>query len=80
MLGLGVRVYGYGYKSFFIAQNELNLIVVVLLFFTSYKLTFFQFVFAAIYSLVCMIMPIYILVMVKRAEKKLEETSPYIED
>ena len=49
-------------------------------FFTSYKLTFFQFVFAAIYSLVCMIMPIYILVMVKRAEKKLEETSPYIED
>lgn len=39
LLGLGVRVYGYGYKSFFIAQNELNLIVVVLLFFTSYKLT-----------------------------------------
>lgn len=38
-LGVGVRVYGYGYKSFFIAQNELNLIIVVLLFFTSYKLT-----------------------------------------
>ena len=49
-------------------------------FYTSYKLTVFQNVFLFIYSLVCLILPIYILVMVKRAEKKLEETSPYIED
>jgi hypothetical protein len=39
-LGLGNEVYsnGLGYKAFFIAQNELNLIVVVMVFFMAYKL------------------------------------------
>ena len=41
VLGLGNRVYGgsMGYKAFFIAQNELSLIIIVLFYFCLYKLT-----------------------------------------
>ena len=40
VLGLGFTVYGnMGYKAFFIAQNELSLIIVALFFFCLYKLT-----------------------------------------
>lgn len=41
VLGLGNRVYGdsMGYKGFFIAQNELSLIIIVLFYFCLYKLT-----------------------------------------
>lgn len=40
VLGLGNTVYGnMGYKAFFIAQNELSLIIIVLFFFCLYKLT-----------------------------------------
>ena len=40
-LGLGNRIYAgdIGYKGFFIAQNELNVIIVIMTFFTSYKLS-----------------------------------------
>lgn len=41
ILGIGRRVYigDIGYKAFFLAQNELGLIIVVLTFFQSYKLS-----------------------------------------
>lgn len=41
VLGLGYRVYSgsIGYKAFFIAQNELSLIIIVLFYFCLYKLT-----------------------------------------
>ena len=40
----------------------------------------FQYIHTAISRIVTLALPIYILVMVKRAEKKLEETSAYIEE
>ncbi len=41
VLGVGYRVYvgSMGYKAFFIAQNELSLIIIVLFYFCLYKLT-----------------------------------------
>lgn len=41
VLGLGNRVYGdsMGYKAFFVAQNELSLVIIVLFYFCLYKLT-----------------------------------------
>ena len=47
---------------------------------SSYKLTVFQYIFSFIFSLVCFILPVYILVMAKRAEGKQEETAADIED
>lgn len=41
VLGVGYHVYGgsMGYKAFFIAQNELSLIIIVLFYFCLYKMT-----------------------------------------
>ena len=42
VLGVGNIVYsgGMGYKGFFISQNELSLVIVVMLFFTAYRLIY----------------------------------------
>ena len=44
------------------------------------KFTMFQYCFSVFLSLVGLVMPIYILVMAKKAEKQPEETAAYIED
>lgn len=46
----------------------------------SERFLIFQYVYSFFNSLVSLAMPIYILVMTKKAEKRLEETSAYIED
>ena len=46
----------------------------------SNKFAIFQIVYTIINSFVGLVLPIYILVMAKRAERKLEETAAYIED
>ena len=44
------------------------------------RFTLFQFTHSVISYIVSLAMPVYILVMAKRAERKLKETAPYIED
>ena len=41
VLGVGNQVYGseMGYKAFFVSQNELSLVIVVMIFFAAYKLS-----------------------------------------
>ena len=46
----------------------------------SERFLIFQYVYSFFNSLVSLALPVYILVMTKKAEKKLEETSAYIED
>ena len=46
----------------------------------SNKFSLFQCIYTIINSFVGLVLPIYILVMAKRAERKLEETAAYIED
>lgn len=56
-LGIGNSVYsgGVGYKAFFIAQNELGLVIVVFFFFTAYQLIY-KISFVNICKLACLLL------------------------
>lgn len=57
LLGIGNRVYGneIGYKAFFISQNELSLILIVLCFFCIYKMTI-KFQWAGMFQLLLLVL------------------------